>query len=149
MTTPPSAPRILWRVGYYADPLEFPPYELYAFNHRFDDIHGRFRTLYCAEMAETCLREVLADFRPNLAARRRHIERYGREAAQDIPAETVTARWRRQHLLVPLTLEVEGELVDLTDVTTRQAIEDEHMELLFGTTFNTSTCTRSPPSAGP
>jgi RES domain len=50
----------LWRVGYYADPLEFPPVELYEFSNRFDDVHRRFRTLYCAELPETCLREVLA-----------------------------------------------------------------------------------------
>ena len=73
----------LWRVGYHADPLGFTPREIYEFSHRFDDFHRRFRTLYCAELAETCLREVLADFRPNLAAQRRHIERYGPEAAAD------------------------------------------------------------------
>jgi hypothetical protein len=131
VNTPPGEQRILWRVGYHADPLEFTPHELYAFNHRFDDIERRFRTLYCAEMPETCLREVLADFRPNLAAINRYIERYGPEAAQDIPAQTVTAQWRRQNVLVPLTLELDGELIDLTDVTTRQAIEDEHIKLLL------------------
>jgi hypothetical protein len=87
-----SLDRTLWRVGYHADPLAFTPPELYAFNHRFDDLHHRFRTLYCAEFPETALREVLADFRPNLAAQRRHIERYGPEAAQDFVAEPVTAQ---------------------------------------------------------
>lgn len=51
----------LWRVGYHATPLEFTPLELYSFSHRFDDIHHRFRTLYLADLPETCLREVLAD----------------------------------------------------------------------------------------
>lgn len=91
----------LWRVGCHADPLGFAPLELYDFNHRFDDIHSRFRTLYCAESAETALREVLGDFRPNLGALRRHIERYGPEAAQDFTSQSVTAAWRRQHVLVP------------------------------------------------
>lgn len=54
----------LWRVGYHATPLEFTPLELYSFSHRFDDIHHRFRTLYLADLPETCLREVLADLRP-------------------------------------------------------------------------------------
>lgn len=130
MTPQPAGLPALWRVGYYADPLAFTPLDLYSFNHRFDDIHRRFRTLYCAELPETCLREVLADFRPNLGAMRRHIERYGPEAAEDFAPATVTARWRAQHVLVPLILQLDGPLIDLTDVPTRQAIEDRHVELL-------------------
>lgn len=62
---------LLWRVGYHAALLEFTPLDMYAFNHRFDDIAElhRFRTMYFADFQETCLREVLTDFRPNLAAR--------------------------------------------------------------------------------
>jgi hypothetical protein len=86
----PEQGRTLWRVGYYADPLGFTPLELYQFSHRFDDVHRRFRTLYCADWAETGLREVLADFRPNLGALRRHVERYGPEAAQDFAEKPVT-----------------------------------------------------------
>jgi hypothetical protein len=123
--------RTLWRVGYYADPLGFTPLELYQFSHRFDDIHRRFRTLYCADLAETCLREVLADFRPNLGALHRHIQRYGPEAAQDFTEEPVTAQWRRQHVLVPTVLKLDGPLIDLTDVPTRQETEDRHVELLL------------------
>jgi hypothetical protein len=121
----------LWRVGYHADPLGFTPRELYEFSHRFDDIHRRFRTLYCAELAETCLREVLADFRPNLGALRRHIERYGPEAAQDFTKQPVTAQWRRQHVLIAASLRLDGPLIDLTDVPTRQQIENRHAELLL------------------
>jgi RES domain len=127
----PGVGRTLWRVGYHADPLGFAPRELYEFSHRFDDIHGRFRTLYCAELPETCLREVLADFRPNLGAMRRHVERYGPEAAQDFTPEPVTARWRRQHVLVAVELELDGPLVDLIDVPTRQEVEDRHLDLLL------------------
>jgi hypothetical protein len=123
--------RTLWRVGYHADPLAFTPLDLYAFNHRFDDIHRRFRTLYCAELPETSLREVLADFRPNLGALRRHVERYGPDAAQDFVAQPVTAQWRTQHVLVPVTLQLDGPLIDLTDVPTRQEIEDRHLDLLL------------------
>jgi RES domain len=126
----PEEARTLWRVGYYADPLGFTPLELYQFSHRFDDIRRRFRTLYCAESPETCLREVLADFRPNLAALRRHVERYGPEAAEDFTAAPVTARWRAQHVLVPVVLRLEGPLIDLTDLPTRREIEERHIELL-------------------
>jgi hypothetical protein len=127
----PEEGRILWRVGYFADPLGFTPLELYQFSHRFDDLYRRFRTLYCADLAETCLREVLADFRPNLGALRRHVERYGPEAAQDFVDGPVTAQWRRQHVLVPTVLGLDGPLVDLTDVPTRQQIEDRHVALLL------------------
>jgi hypothetical protein len=148
----PEQGRTLWRVGYYADPLGFTPLELYQFSHRFDDVHRRFRTLYCADSAETCLREVLADFRPNLGALRRHVERYGPEAAQDFTEKPVTAQWRLQHVLVPTVLKLDGPLIDLTDVPTRQEIEHRHVELLLEhdlQTCSTSIYTRSPPVAAP
>lgn len=131
MNRTPSLGRQLWRVGHHADPLGFAPPELYEFAHRFDDVHGRFRTLYCAELAETSLREVLADFRPNLAALQRHVERYGPQATADFVAEPVTAQWRTQHVLAPVRLELDGPLVDLTDVPVRQEIEDRHRGLLL------------------
>jgi len=53
----PDVGRVLWRVGYHADPLGFVPRELYGFSHRFDDIRGRFRTLYCASCPKpACVR---------------------------------------------------------------------------------------------
>ena len=128
MRRPAKSP--LWRVGYHVDPLGFTPWELYGFSHRFDDVEHRFRTMYLAESDVTCLREVLADFRPNLAARRRHIERYGPKAADDFAIEPITARWRQQNVLVSATLELDGPVVDLIDVKTRQEIEDRHQTLL-------------------
>ena len=82
-------------------------------------------------MAETCLREALADFRPNLAALARHVERYGPEATEDFVPAPVTARWRAQHVLVPVVLLLDGPLIDLTQVRTRQEIEDRHVKLLL------------------
>ena len=58
------------------------------------------------------------------------MQRYGPEAAQDFAPEPVTAQWRRQHVLVAVALELDGPLVDLTDVPTRQQLEDHHMGLL-------------------
>jgi hypothetical protein len=131
VSSQPDVGRVLWRVGYHADPLGFTPGELYEFSHRFDGIHRRFRTLYCAELPETCLREVLADFRLNLGALRRHVERYGPDAAHDFTPEPVTAQWRSQHVLVPVALALDGPLIDLTDVPTRQELEDRHLDLLL------------------
>ncbi len=82
------------------------PLELYEFSHRFDDVHRRFRTLYLAELPETCLREVLADFRPNLDALRRHVESSvtGLRPRGAFAPEPVTAQWRVQHVLVSVEL---------------------------------------------
>lgn len=67
----------------------------------------------------------------NLGALRRHVERYGPEAAQDFTEKPITAQWRIQHVLVPTVLELDGPLIDLTDVPTRQEIEERHVELLI------------------
>jgi RES domain len=123
-------PAPLWRVGYHLDPLGFLPRERCSFNHRFDDAQRRFRTLYLAELPETALREVLADLRPNRAAQARHIAKYGPEAADDFASEPVTAAWRRQHVLAPASVALDGHLVDLTDVSTRYEIEGAHLQLL-------------------
>jgi hypothetical protein len=128
---PPREQGALWRVGYHAEPLGYTPTELYQFNHRFDDSRRRFRTLYCAESPETCLREILADFRPNLAAMRRHLERYGPDAVADFTPEPVTARWRAQHVLIPVALRLDGPLIDLNDLATRRDVENRHIDLLL------------------
>jgi hypothetical protein len=120
----------LWRVGYHDDPLGFAPRELYEFSHRFDDAGHRFRTLYLAEEPETALREVLADFRPNLAAQLRHVERFGADAAEDFAAQPVTAAWRTQHVLVRAAVVLDGTVMDLTDPSVRQTVEQRHLALL-------------------
>lgn len=121
----------LWRVGHHEAPLKLPPRELYAFQNRFDDIARRFRSLYLAESPQTCLRELLADFRPNLAAQQRHLERYGPDAAQDLASQPVTARWRTEHVLIQARVRLHGPLVDLCDLPTRQRVEDRHRDLLL------------------
>lgn len=121
----------LWRVGHRSDPLAYTPYELCSWNHRFDDRERRFRTVYCAEHPETSLREVLADLRPNLAARQAFADAFGSEALGDLPAEPVTARWREEHLLVSARLVLEGEVADLTKPQVRAELEERHAALLI------------------
>lgn len=120
----------VWRVGLLSDPLGFVPPERRAYNNRFDDLHRRFGTLYCALVAETALRELLADLRPNAAAISRYVERFGRDAAADIPSATVTAEWRRRHVLAPARMKLGGSILDLTDVDQRHEIERRHADLL-------------------
>ena len=61
---------------------------------------------------------------------RRHVERYGPEAVKDFTPQPVTRTWRTQHVLVPLVLQLDGPLIDLTEPSTRQRIEDCHVEVL-------------------
>ena len=78
------------------------------------------------------MREVLADFRPNLAARRAFVEAcWGRRRLSDLPAEPVTARWREEHVLAPAAIDLDGELIDLTDTSVRADLERRHAELLL------------------
>lgn len=121
----------LWRVGHRADPLAYTPHELCSWNHRFDDRGRRFRTIYCAEHPETSLREVLADLRPNLAAREAFADAFGVEALEDLPAAPVTARWREEHLLVSARMALDGDLADLTKPDARAELEDRHAALLL------------------
>jgi hypothetical protein len=125
------AERVYWRVGYHGDPLGFVPSEICEWSHRFDDFRRRFRTVYVAELAETCLREVLADFRPNLSAIRRFQQEMGAEAAHELATQPITAAWRREHVLVPVSLRLDGPIYDLTDVPQRQKIEERHVDLLL------------------
>jgi hypothetical protein len=122
--------RVYWRVGYHADPAGFVPLELCTFNHRFDDVQRRFRSIYAAELPETALREVLADLRPKAAAIRRYVEHFGPDAANDVPALPVTASWRQQHVLVQVQPVLDGPLIDLCDTDIRYEVEFEHAALL-------------------
>lgn len=121
----------LWRVGHRTEPLAYTPYELCSWNHRFDDRERRFRTVYCAEHPETSLREVLADFRPNLEARKAFADAFGADALKDLPAAAVTARWREEHLLISARMTLDGELADLTEPEVRAELEERHAALLL------------------
>jgi hypothetical protein len=93
------AHRSYWRVGHTGDPLGFVPLEICEYSHRFDDLRHRFRTVYIAELAETSLRETLADFRPKLSTIRFFQREMGAQATTDLPAWPITAAWRREHVL--------------------------------------------------
>lgn len=120
----------VWRVGLASGPLSFVPAERRSYNNRFDDLRQRFGTLYCALVPETALREVLADLRPDAAAIARYVKIHGPEAARDIPSASVTAVWRQHHVLAPARLQLEGPVLDLTDVEQRRTIELYHAALL-------------------
>lgn len=122
----------LWRVGHIRDPYGFPPRDVHEWSHRFDDLDRRWRTVYCAWTAETALREVLADLRPNAATIARFLERYGAEAGAELPAAAVTRRWRERNVLAPVRIELAdgARVLDLTDVHVCRRLETTHAKLL-------------------
>jgi RES domain len=128
--TSPSELEHLWRVGHATDPLAFTPRERCSWNHRFDDPRRRFRTLYFALTQETCLREVLADLRPNSAAIARFTAVFGPDAGDDLSPPLVPNAWRRQHVLAPATVQPDGFVLDLCDPSVRHDLERDHAALL-------------------
>jgi hypothetical protein len=125
-----DGPRVFWRVGYHADPLGFIPRALCSWAHRFDDPVHRFRSVYVAELPETALREVLADYRANAAAVARYVDIFGPDAAGDVPGQSVTAAWRAQNVLAACHIDLRGPIVDLTDAERRHELERRHAQLL-------------------
>lgn len=121
-------------MGWHESPTDFPPHDVYSWENRFDDPVKEYRTLYCAETSLTCIREVLADLRPNVEARAEFAQM---QLAQGIPtnelmepARRVTERWRDEHVLIEVELEREGPMVDIDDVALRDEIERSHSDLL-------------------
>jgi len=55
----------------------------------------------------------------------------GAEAAQELAAQPITAAWRREHILAPVRLRLDGQICDLTDVPQRQRIEERHVDLML------------------
>lgn len=121
----------LWRVGYRLNPIGFTPHDLCQWSQRFDDAERRFRTLYCAEQPATSLREVLADFRLNLAEVEAFLDAFGPDAAAELVAQPVTARWREEHVLAPAEARLDGPLIDLTDIEVRGELEERHRGVLI------------------
>lgn len=107
----------VWRVGYFASPCEFTPHHLCGWNHRFDDPRREYRTIYAADKKETCLREVLADLRPDKKAVADFKRLFGEDAAIEC-AGRVTWAWRQKHVLVEVELVVtSGRVADIESAT--------------------------------
>lgn len=95
----------VWRVGHFKSPCDFTPDHLCAWNHRFDDPLREYRTIYAADKKETCLREVLADLRPNKKALADFNKTFGADPATT-DAGKVTRAWRRKHVLAQADIDI-------------------------------------------
>jgi hypothetical protein len=122
------------RVGWRENPTDYLPHEECSWEHRFDDLHREYRTLYCADSALTAIREVLADLRPNAIARAEYAQW---QLAQGVPvdelsepARRVTDVWRHEHVLIEVEAETGGAVADVEDVGLREELERTHSTLL-------------------
>lgn len=103
----------VWRVGFYLAPCDFTPRHLCGWNHRFDDPKREYRTIYAADEKKTCLREVLADLRPDKKALADFKNLFGDDPALASVGK-VTAIWRKKHVLTGARIEVEsGKMADI------------------------------------
>lgn len=103
----------VWRVGYFASPCDFTPHHLCGWNHRFDDPRREYRTIYAADKKETCLREVLADLRPDKKAVADFKKLFGDDNSIEC-AGRVTRAWREKHVLVQVRINISsGEMADI------------------------------------
>jgi RES domain len=121
-------------VGHASAPLDFAPFPLCHWTHRFDDPDHSFRTLYVAQQKATCLREVLAPLKPDTAA----IAEFKLMKLPGVRlAGEVSKKWLSEKLLACGQLEIlSGDLVDLDDLSVRGELEIRHAALLslFGLT---------------
>lgn len=122
---------LVWRLGYRLAPCDFPPRLLYAWTNRFDDPSHEYRTLYCADKKETCLREVLADLRPNTKAISEFRGLFGSGGEEDESFGKVTKGWRRQNVLARAGIEtLSGTVVDVENPSVRKSLERRLAEFL-------------------
>jgi RES domain len=118
-------------LGHRDAPLDYVPRPLCSWRHRWDDPEREYRTLYCAEHLLTCLREVLADLRPNAKAIAELKELFGEDTPALRGVGEVAAEWRDAHLLCPALAVSWHEFCDLdADVVLRSELEHELALLL-------------------
>jgi hypothetical protein len=126
-----STDQAVWRVGHRRAPLDFVPRHLCGWQHRWDDPEREYRTLYAAESELTCLREVLADLRPNAKAIAELTQLFGDTTPALRDAGVVGHELLDAHLLCPARAVGDGDLCDLdADVELRNRLEREHAQLL-------------------
>jgi hypothetical protein len=124
----------VWRIGHASAPLDFPPHAYCSWQNRFDDPRREYRTLYCAQDPLTCLREVLADLRPDTKTRAdfEQFQLTQGVAPEEIhhPSQDVTLAWRRENTLAPAVVERNGPLADLVDRDLLEHLATQHAALL-------------------
>ena len=124
-------PTSLWRVGYRDAPCDFTPHHLYAWINRFDDELREYRTIYAADRKETCLREVLADLRPNKKAITDFLKIFGKSGVEENSFGVVSSVWRGKNVLAQVSpVIVSGRMIDVEDAAVLRRLEPDLAEFL-------------------
>ena len=107
------------------------PRHLCGWQHRWDDPQREYRTLSCAESKLTCIREVLADLRPNAKAIAELKALFGEDTPAVEGVGEVAEEWRDAHLLCPALAVSDYEFCDLdARLELRNELEHERAGLL-------------------
>ncbi len=121
----------VWRLGHTSDPYGFVPRRLCGWQHRWDDPRRGYRTLYAAGETLTCLREVLADLRPNAKVLAELREIFGDDAAAARDAGIVTVAFRTERVLAPGWAVGDERCAEIDDdLALRRGLEEELSALL-------------------
>lgn len=121
----------VWRVGRRSAPCDFTPNHIYAWTHRFDDSERRYRTLYCADHKETCLREVLADLRPKKSAVTDFETVFGPDPSVTEAVGVVTRKWRVENVLARARMKLlSGGLADVESPAVCKELEERLSDFL-------------------
>lgn len=119
----------VWRLGHIGAPLDYIDRSYCSWKNRFDDPWQSFRTLYCADEQLTCIREVLADLRPNTAMIADYLAIFGE--TDSLMGNQVTAEFRRKKVIAPARITSDHDkLIDVDLVPIRHHLERRHAGLL-------------------
>src|SRR5206468_2834034 len=99
-------------------------------NNRFDDPKREYRTLYCAETVSTCLREVLADFRPNAESITEFEELFGEDSSAEEPFGLVPAEWQEKHVIAEAAIVTDRKFATIEAAATLKILGEANASLL-------------------
>jgi hypothetical protein len=123
-------------VGHVNDPLDFVPFRLCSWTHRFDNPRPHppsipiYRTLYCAEHRETCYGEVFNRYARSVKTARERSKISGRPLEEHLHSEIGIGLLLEQAIARARIRILEGDLVDLDDSAVRRDLEIRHWDLL-------------------
>src|ERR1700683_684289 len=124
----PCIPPWIYRIGFVDDPLGFPPREVCSWQNRWSDPSKQYRTLYGAELAATCLREILADLRPNVRVIKELETLYGPDT--QLTPGRVSDAWFDRHVITSAVVHTTGPIIDVDEPATRERLLHRHSGLL-------------------
>lgn len=113
---------LLWRLGHLSSPLEPPPQNCCTWLNRFDDPKKEYRTLYAATLQETCLLEILWDWRPDTKAYAEFQAVF--PGSEYVLTRKISREWLSERAIAQGRLEIiAGKLMDVEDLPLLNQLE--------------------------